>query len=63
MFGSCLPILRRVADTVGEEDDLFRIGGRAHQIRGVLPDHAQPLIKGNPMEAALDLTLQGGWRK
>jgi hypothetical protein len=40
-----LPVVGRIADTVGEEDDLFRIGGRAHQIRGVSTDHVQPVAQ------------------
>ena len=30
-----------IADSVGEKDELFRVRGSEHQIRGIFPDHAQ----------------------
>ncbi len=42
MPGARLPIVGRITDAAGEEDEFVRIGWRKHKILGIAPHHALP---------------------
>src|SRR5262245_35601814 len=52
-----LPIVRRVADTARQKDELIRVRRRKNQILGVAPDHAKPIDEHSDEQIGLSKVL------